>query len=106
MGSANLTRRSTLAGMMGGVAGLSAMLTLPSRAFALTQSAASASDGVLTIDFDSGMHSRIARRGEYLTPIDASEGVRLADGKVLDRYTLLTQQRSAAPNGTRYTLTG
>ena len=78
MGSPRLTRRATLAGMMGGVASLTASLALPSRAFGLTQSAASASDGLLTIDFDSGMHSRISRRGEYLTPIDASEGVRLA----------------------------
>lgn len=106
MGSPKLTRRATLAAMMGGVASLSATLALPSRAFALTQPAASASDGVLTIDFDSGMHSRISRGGQVLTPVDASEGVRLADGRVLNRFTLLDRRETPDANGTRYTLTG
>jgi alpha-galactosidase len=106
MSSPKLTRRATLAGMMGGVATLTATVASPRRAWALVPPATAITDGVLGFDFDSGMQSRLSRRGQALTSLDASEGVRLADGHVVDRFTLVNQQRATIPNGAKYTLSG
>lgn len=54
------------------------------------------SDGVLTIEFDSGLHSRISRGGTVLTAMEASEAIRLGDQRVVDRFLLLDQSREAA----------
>ena len=93
MGNPKFTRRATLAGMMGGVAGLT--IALPRQAWALGQPIASASDGVLTLEFDTGLHSRLSRRGQALTPLEPGEGVRLSDGRVLHRFTLLRPRAGA-----------
>jgi len=101
-----LTRRTTLAGLMGSAAAITAATSLPRRAWAAPRLAASAADGVLAIDFDSAMHSQLSWRGQPLTMLEASEGVRLADGSVLDRFLLLDHDASAASGGKRLSLRG
>ncbi|WP_240502144.1 glycoside hydrolase family 36 protein [Sphingomonas panacis] len=53
------------------------------------------SDGVLTIEFDSGLHSRISRGGTVLTAMEPGEAIRLGDQRVVDRFLLLDQTREA-----------
>jgi alpha-galactosidase len=106
MGRSGLTRRATLAGMMRGIATLSASFGLSSRTWAITTAGVSASDGILGLDFDSGLYSRISRRGQAITPMEASEGVRLANGPVLDRFTLLDRSERALADGKELTLRG
>lgn len=106
MGKPKLTRRATLAGLMGGVASLSATIAMPRRAWAFVQPSASVSDGILQIDFDNALYSRLSRAGQAVTPLEASEGVRLADGRVIDRFLLLDRQQTAVPGGKRFSLRG
>ena len=49
MGRPTITRRTTLAGLMGGAATLTAAVAVPRRAWASAQPAVSASDDTLTI---------------------------------------------------------
>ena len=64
MGHPELTRRATLAGLMGGAAAITAATSMPQRAWAAVQPAASAGDGVLAVDFDSALHSRCRGGGK------------------------------------------
>ena len=80
-----LTRRTAIAGLMGGVATFAAAAFAPS-AHGLWSRRISASDGVIGLEFDSGLNSACRSRGQPFTPLEASEGVRLADGRVLDRF--------------------
>jgi alpha-galactosidase len=100
-----LTRRMAMAGLMSGVATFAATMA-PKPAWALGQPNASASDGIIGLDFDSGLHSRLSRNGQPITPLEASEGVRLADGRVLDRFILLDHRQQLLPDGKRYSLRG
>ena len=106
MGNPGFTRRTTLAALMCGTAAIGAAVTVPRRAWAAAAPAATVSDGVLTIDFDSALHSRLSRAGEALTPLEAGEGVRLADGKVVERFLMLEHKQEALPGGNRHYLTG
>ncbi|MBV9529386.1 MAG: alpha-galactosidase, partial [Sphingomonas sp.] len=101
-----LTRRATLTALMSGVASLSAAVAVPRRAWAFAQPVTSAGDGVLQIDFDNALYSRVSRNGQAVTPLEASEGVRLAGGKVIDRFVLLDRQQTVLPNGKRYSFRG
>src|SRR3954447_3155141 len=100
-----LTRRMAMAGLMSGVATFAATMA-PKPAWALGQPNASASDGIIGLDFDSGLHSRLSRNGQPIKPLEASEGVRLADGRVLDRFILLDHRQQLLPDGKRYSLRG
>ncbi|RZF60957.1 alpha-galactosidase [Sphingomonas populi] len=53
------------------------------------------SDGVLAIEFDSGLHSRISRGGTALTAMEPGEAIRLGGQRVIDRFLLLEQTREA-----------
>ena len=53
------------------------------------------SDGVLTIEFDSGLHSRISRSSTVLTAMEPGEAIRLGDQRVIDCFLLLDQTRDA-----------
>lgn len=101
-----LTRRAAIAGLMSGVATMSAAALWPRRAWAFEQPTVSASDGVLGLDFDTSMNSRLSRQGQPITPLEAGEGVRLADGRVLDRFILLDHRQNASAEGNRYSLRG
>ena len=67
MGHPTFTRRTTLAGLMGGAAIVGTAAAAPRRAWAAARPAASASDSVLTIDFDSALYTRLSRGGDALT---------------------------------------
>ena len=85
MAGRELTRRATLAGLMGGAATIGVGAVAPARLWAAAPPAVSASDGVLTIDFDGALQSRLSWKGQPLTAPESGEGVRLADGTVIAR---------------------
>jgi alpha-galactosidase len=99
MAEATITRRATLTGLMYGTAAITVGMAAPARAWASTGTAATASDGILTIDFDGALLSRLSRQGQPLTAFEGGEGVRLADGTVLDRFLLLEQSGPAPAKG-------
>jgi alpha-galactosidase len=101
-----LTRRTAIAGLMSGVATFAAALAAPRRAWAFEQPQVSASDGVIGLDFDTGLQSRLSRKGQLITPLEAGEGVRLAEGRVLDRFILLDHHEEAQPGGKLHSLRG
>lgn len=98
-----LTRRAAIGGLMSGVA---IFAGAPRRALALQQPSVSASDGTLALDFDSALCTRLSSRGQAITPFEASEGVRLADGRILDRFILMGDQQESYARGKRHTLKG
>src|SRR5690242_6898625 len=106
MANPTITRRATLAGLMGGAAAVGAAIAAPRRAWAAPRPAAIASDGNLTIDFDSALHSRLSRGGQPLTELEAGEGLRLSDGTVLDRFLLVDHREKTLANGKRHSLRG
>lgn len=106
MGHPTFTRRTTLAGLMGGAAIVGTAAAAPRRAWAAARPAASASDGALTIDFDSALYTRLSRGGDALTALEPSESVRLANGTVLDRFVMIDHRQSATDDGKRHSLRG
>ena len=102
MGEPKLTRRA-FAGLLSGVATFAAT---PVRALAFAQASASASDGIIGFEFDSALRSRLTRNGRSVTPLETSEGVRLSDGHVLDRFVLLGHEQSTRANGKQHSVRG
>lgn len=100
----NVTRR----GLLAGTAALGAAAALPGRLWAAGRPAVSASDGVLTVDFDGALFSQLSREGQRLTQLEAGEGVRLSDGTVLDRFLLIDHRQTplTAGKGKDYALRG
>lgn len=98
-----LTRRAAIGGLM---TGATIFACVPRRALALPQASASVSDGTLALDFDSALRCRLSRHGQAITPFEASEGVRLVDGRVLDRFILLDQHQESHEGGKRWRLRG
>lgn len=92
-----LPRRTVLARLMSA----SAMFAIPRPALAQgliateTQPPLRLSDGVLTIEFDSGLHSRLSHGSTVLTAMEPGEAIRLDDQRVIDRFLLLDQQDEA-----------
>jgi alpha-galactosidase len=101
-----VTRRAVIAGLMSGVASFAATVGAPRRAWALEQPRISASDGVLGLEFDSALNSRLSKNGQLITPLEASEGVRLSDGRVLDRFVMLGHRQEAHSGWKRHSLKG
>ncbi|MBO9602796.1 MAG: alpha-galactosidase [Novosphingobium sp.] len=106
MSNPGLTRRATLGGLMCGAAFVGGAVAMPQLAWAAPAPTVSLSDGVLTFEFDSGLHSRLSRQAEMLTSMEAGEGVRLADGKVLDRFVMLGHEETPVAGGRRHSLRG
>ena len=106
MGGPKFTRRTTLAGLLAGAASLPAGIVAPGRAWADAPSLATAADGDLAIDFDSALRSRLSWRRQALTDMEAGEGVRLAGGKVIDRFLLLDHKSEPVTGGKRFSLRG
>ena len=110
MRQAGLSRRQVMLNLLSGAAVLAAGTVGPLRLSAATMPVARLSDGTLTIEIDSAMHSRISRAGVALTDMEASDALRLAGGRVVDRFVLLDQSTTpvAGPhgNGRKLTLRG
>lgn len=94
MRSPIVTRRALVRRLMAG----GAMLTvpgLPMRGWAADAApAASLSDGVLTIEVDAAMRSRLSFRGRAVTAMEAGEAVRLAGGATIDRFVFLDRKEA------------
>jgi len=95
------TRREAISRLMSGAAVFAAASSLPARGWAQAVAGARLSDGTLTIEFDSAMHSRLWFGTRALTDMEPGETVRLADGTILDRFLLLDQREEplADPRG-------
>ena len=106
MADTTVTRRATLASLLTGAATVGVAAATPARAWAAARPIASASDGVLTIEFDSALHSRLSRAGQVLTALEPGEGVRLADGTAVDRFLMLDSKKAAVTGGQRHSLRG
>jgi len=96
-----VSRRRVLAQLSGGVATL--LVATPSVARVAVKGAPGArlTDGVLTIEFDAGLHSRISRRDTVLTAMEPGEAIRLDGQRVVDRFLLVDQTREtvSGPHG-------
>jgi len=96
-----VSRRAAIAQLMS----TGAMLSIAPPAFAriATQDAPTLrlSDGVLTIEFDSGLHSRLSRGTTALTAMEPGEAIRLDDQRIIDRFLLIDQHEEAVsgPHG-------
>ncbi len=105
-----MNRRGAIARLMGGAAIVTAAATMPNRLLADTGNGARLSDGILTIDYDSAMHSRLSKGAVVLTAMDAADAIRLDDGRVVERFLLLDQQEQpvsdAHGSGRRHMLRG
>ncbi|MBW4330670.1 alpha-galactosidase [Stakelama sp. CBK3Z-3] len=106
-----VSRRETIATLLGGTSLVVATAALPRRGFAaVTKAAATLSDGTLTIEFDGSMHSRISHLGNAITAMDASDALHLAGDVVIDRFVLLDQDKKAISDrhgkGVQYRLRG
>jgi alpha-galactosidase len=87
MHPATINRRSALAGLLGAVAALP-LASIPRRAWADDAVLPRLSDGMLTIDFDRSMRSRVSRGGLILTATEPADAIRLTDGRMLDTFNL------------------
>ena len=88
-----MSRRGAIARLMG--AGAVLAVAPPAIARIATQDApvSRLTDGVLTIEFDSGLHSRILRGSTVLTAMEAGEAIRFDDQRIIDRFLLIEQTR-------------
>lgn len=96
-----VSRRAVIAQLMGTGAALS--MAPPAFARIATRDARviRLSDGVLTIEFDSGLHSRISRGATALTAMEPGEAIRLDDQRIIDRFLLIDQSDApvSGPHG-------
>jgi alpha-galactosidase len=95
-----VSRRAMLGRLMVGGAAI-AVPDLTGRAWAAAAAGVRLSDGTLTIDFDSAMHSRVSHAGKAVTPRTAAEALFLADNRRLDRFLLLDHSQApvSGPHG-------
>ena len=87
---AALSRRQTLGALLSGTSFMLAATAMPRRGFAAAPSTATLSDGVLTIEYDGSMFSRVSRNGKPLTAMEPADALRLADGTRLDFPDVMT----------------
>jgi alpha-galactosidase len=101
MSQPRFSRRAAIAQLMSAGAVLS--IAPPAFARIATQDAAilRLSDGVLTIEFDSGLHSRLSRGATALTAMEPGEAIRLDDQRIIDRFLLIDQREEtvSGPHG-------
>ena len=106
MADPNFTRRTTLAGLLASAASLPVGIVAPGHAWADAPSLATAADGDLAIDFDSALRSRLSWRRQPLTDMESGDGVRLAGGKLIDRFLMLDHRSEPLTGGKRFSLRG
>ncbi|RIA37171.1 alpha-galactosidase [Hephaestia caeni] len=92
-----VSRRGTIATLLGGSAVMMFATLSPRPTLAAAPASATLSDGTISIDIDGSMHSRIALRGKPLTDMEASDTLRLAGGETIDRFILLDHETHALP---------
>ena len=98
--SSAVTRRAAIGRLMTGGAML-LVPAAPARLLAATSSSARLSDGILTIDYDSAMRSRILRGDKALTAVSPGESLRIGGNRTIDRFLLLDHDQApvAGPHG-------
>lgn len=110
MTSHRFSRRSAMGTLLCGASVAVAASSFPARGLAATPPVASLSDGVLTLDFDGSMYSRVSRGKQALTPLSPSDALFMAGGEVVNRFLLLDQKSRAVSDahgkGTCHTLRG
>ncbi|MCC2977918.1 alpha-galactosidase [Sphingomonas sp. PL-96] len=89
----HISRRQALRGLMSGAAMIGGATILPAPLYAAPPASTRLTDGVLTIEIDQGMRSRLWRGKQALTALEPGEALRLVDGGAIDRFLLLDQQR-------------
>lgn len=96
-----LSRRRMLVQLSSGVATLLAATPSVARVAVRNAPSARLTDGVLTIEFDAGLHSQISRGTTVLTAMEPGEAIRLDGQRVVDRFLLIDQTREtvAGPHG-------
>jgi alpha-galactosidase len=100
MSRPTITRRAAIERLMTGAALVGVGMT-SIRVNAAAAAGVRVTDGVLTIDFDSTMSSRISFNGTPMTDLEPGEAIRLAGGRTIDRFLLLDHREEAAagPHG-------
>jgi alpha-galactosidase len=101
-----LSRRRMLVQLSSGVATLLAATPSVARVAVRNAPSARLTDGVLTIEFDAGLHSQISRGTTVLTAMEPGEAIRLDGQRVVDRFLLIDQTREtvAGPHGAGHVL--
>ncbi|RJX71168.1 alpha-galactosidase [Tsuneonella suprasediminis] len=89
-----ISRRGAIGRLLAGTAVAVGQVGFSTSVFAKSGKTCRISDGVLSIDIDGTMASRIALGDTVLADYSAGDALRLADGKIIDNFTLLdcTQQ--------------
>lgn len=83
-----LSRRALLTRLMSGAALVGSGAILPVRLRAATAAGIRLPNGPLTLEFDPAMRSRLSIDGLPLTAFEPGEALRLADGRMIDRFSL------------------
>ena len=84
-----LSRRAAISRLMSGAVAVSAAWGVPTPVLAATGKSERLSDGVLTLEFDSALRSRIEHGGARLTEWRSGQALHLSDGRTLERFLLL-----------------
>jgi alpha-galactosidase len=100
-----LTRRSLLA-RLSGTAALVVAAPAAARITLKEAPVLALDDGVLTLEFDAGMHSRVSKGGKALTAMESGEALRLEDQRIVDRFLLVDHSQEAVPGGRVHHLRG
>lgn len=100
MSNTSISRRRLIAQIAGGAAAVAASPAV-ARVTIAGGKITRISDGVLTIEFDAGLHSRLSRGGNVLTAMEPGEAIRLVGQQPIDRFLLLDQSSEAVsgPHG-------
>ena len=100
MSNTSISRRRLIAQLAGGAAVVAACPAV-ARVSRPIGPITRISDGVLTIEFDAGLHSRLSRGGTVLTAMEPGEAIRLVGQQPIDRFLLLDQSSEAVsgPHG-------
>ena len=95
-----VSRRAFVAQLLAGVA-IGCASGVPTRVWAAPGKSVALSDGVLSIEFDSAMRSRLGFRGAWVTGMTAAEALYPIDGNPLEGFVLLDQDEApiAGPHG-------
>jgi len=97
----NLVDRRAVLGRLMTSAALVSGPALAARAWAAAPAGVTLTDGMLTIEFNAAMRSRLSFNGMAVTPMAAGEAVYLADQPALDRFLLLDHDQApvSGPHG-------
>ncbi|MDF0488936.1 alpha-galactosidase [Sphingomonas sp. H39-1-10] len=106
MSQSHLSRRGALSRLSGAAALIATSPAAFARVALKEAPILPLSDGVLTIAFDTGMHSRVSMRGKPLTAMEPGEAIRLGDQRVVDRFLLVEHTQDQIAGGRVHHLRG